>query len=72
VNKCKSCDAPIRWAKTAEGRPHPLDAEPIGSVGYLSDDGERVTFRKGYRSHFATCPQAAQHRKPAPPKAEGA
>lgn len=38
---CKSCDAPIRWAKSkTTGRPMPLDVEP-------SEEGNLVIVREG-------------------------
>lgn len=65
---CKSCGAPILWRVTEGGKSIPLDVEP-------SDDGNLVLFGTGahplpklwtgdrYKSHFATCPNADQHRK---------
>lgn len=29
IQRCRSCDAPIRWAKTAAGKSMPLDADPV-------------------------------------------
>jgi len=73
MNVCRSCKAPIRWARTAAGRNIPLDAAPVahGNVE-LDDQGiatvlaataawDGVTPR--YTSHFATCPDADQHRR---------
>jgi hypothetical protein len=46
---CRSCGHDIEWVTTeATGRPMPLDPGP---------DRERRV------SHFATCPQADQHRR---------
>lgn len=28
MNRCRSCDAPIEWAVTANGKRMPIDAEP--------------------------------------------
>lgn len=67
---CKSCNAVIEWHKTAEGRNIPLDPEPHQQGNLTFDSAMRVVYmRPGskprmYRSHFATCPNAAQHRKP--------
>lgn len=65
------------WRRTVNGRAVPVDTEPHAH-GNLDDDGEvvrvvRQASRPGlYRSHFATCGQAAQHRKPrAPTKKRG-
>ncbi|HKZ73137.1 MAG TPA: hypothetical protein VJ011_03680 [Steroidobacteraceae bacterium] len=72
---CRSCKAPIRWAKTAAGKAIPLDREPTadGTIE-IAQDGRAAVLggsvpREGrtlYRSHFATCPNAASHRKPKP------
>lgn len=79
MTRCRSCDAEIRWAKTAAGKRMPLDPEPsqkgnvqIGHVG-----GEEIAIVVGpadavaaqaagvelYLSHFVTCPNAAAHRR---------
>lgn len=66
---CRSCDAPIVWIKSPAGKSIPCDP-PVLSV--VTDAGEVV---RGRISHFATCPNAAQHRKPrelpAPPPVAG-
>lgn len=67
---CRSCGAPIIWAvHQATGSRMPLDP------GYV-DSGPRFTIdltgqahtvsdpnTTGHPSHFATCPQAGQHRR---------
>jgi hypothetical protein len=70
---CKSCGAPIRWAKTVSGKSMPVDVEPAanGNVVFLDDktvivSGPRARIEgdeRRYTSHFATCPQASQHRR---------
>lgn len=75
---CSSCAAPIRWCKFPSGKPHPLNAEPdpTGNI-FVAADGTvvlgvtkeaRATIGLGagelYKSHFATCKFAAQHRSP--------
>ena len=76
---CKSCGAPIRYVKTDQGKMMPcnldgvmiLPGEGNGSfitVGGHVIKGKRVGFdtagaKYGYISHFATCPNAEQHRK---------
>jgi hypothetical protein len=57
IARCKSCQARIVWAVTVAGKRIPLDegAEVAGTIGDV------VTVRAV--PHFATCPQAAQHRK---------
>jgi hypothetical protein len=73
---CRSCSAPIRWGTTYEGARIPLDfdAAATGNIRWF-DDGRidvlnakraRVYRQLGvplYVSHFATCPNAAQHRR---------
>lgn len=77
VQRCRSCQAPIVWAKTTPGdRSIPLDANDDGTAMVvdngnlvLVDDPERTVVRyvkagEGrYQTHFASCPQAAEHRR---------
>jgi hypothetical protein len=64
---CRSCQAAIVWVERVDnGRRHPynppLDAQPIDRR-----DGNRtlsVINTTTAVSHFATCPQATQWRKP--------
>lgn len=78
MSSCRSCDAAILWARTERGRRMPLDATPVDddTVGNLfvlretdNADGPLALAAWGlegtephYRSHFATCPNADQHR----------
>lgn len=69
MSACRSCNAEIIWAVTEAGRRIPLDAEPVKSdelrgLFVLYDGPERVarTVPPVYRTHFATCPNADQHR----------
>jgi hypothetical protein len=78
VSRCRSCDEEIVWALTEAGNRMPLDPDPVVDgnlylepVAYPGDDPYRVrAVRDGdipaHRrvSHFATCPDADQHRKP--------
>lgn len=70
MSVCRSCGAPIRWEVTVNDKRIPLDPEPVanGNLG-IRDDG-KVASSHGfpaeaprYVSHFATCPNAAHHRK---------
>ncbi len=74
--RCRSCDAPIRWATaTTTGRRMPIDAEPTadGNVTvHRGDDGQAVAtvhpagvtpLGTRWTAHFATCPAAAEHRR---------
>lgn len=69
---CSSCGAEIYWVITGKGRRMPVDCNvpggqvPFGrtAIGAEQLDGpDAILDGKGI-SHFATCPQAAQHRKP--------
>jgi hypothetical protein len=67
VSACRSCGAAIVWATTENGKPIPLDREPIRGLFHL-DRRPGETFAIGaappaYVSHFATCPNADAHRK---------
>jgi hypothetical protein len=69
---CRSCGAPIRWERTVNDKPIPLDPEPVadGNLG-IRDDGKVYHVGEGsldlgeprYKTHFATCPNATEHRK---------
>lgn len=76
ATRCRSCGAPIFWATTRMGKTMPVDAQPTrdGNVAITRLSGEwlatvvrakqRELFRRErYTSHFATCPNAKQHRK---------
>lgn len=59
---CKSCGAPIVWVKSANGKVMPLDGKPEKRV-IVTDEGIGCVVDT-YTSHFSTCPNAAEHRKP--------
>ena len=77
--RCKSCQAQIRWAKTVTGKSMPIDplaadngniwvvqfsdGNPIVEVA-ATPDAVPAAEALRYTSHFATCPNAADHRKP--------
>ena len=68
---CKSCGAPIVWGRTSSGKRIPLDTKTEMRFYFWDDDAEtghtvsnRVRQVCTYVSHFATCPDAAKHRKP--------
>lgn len=72
-SRCSSCDAPVIWAKTPDGKWHPLNKTRRQTIARLAKlkPGERADtplqiseFVSGYVSHFATCPNADRHRKP--------
>lgn len=69
---CRSCGAPIRWAITENGHRAPLDAQPHaeGNLRIEERNGLDVVVVVGpgseeglFRSHFASCPHANQHRR---------
>ena len=73
---CRSCDAPIIWTVTTNGKRMPVDADPIVAArGFRLDDeveGEAplaiftqtpAADERLFVSHFSTCPNAAQHRR---------
>jgi len=74
---CRSCSAVIIFARTRRGTTMPLDAKPVADGEFVLRDNngahgtpvDAVLFSDAgkvgeprYRTHFATCPQAAQHR----------
>ena len=66
MSKCRSCGQEIRWAVTVEGSRIPLDTiwRTIATkIGDAPDGTPIVKLARGYESHFATCPNAAAHRK---------
>lgn len=74
---CKSCSGAIEWAILPTGKLMPLDAQPVadGNIAARRDDRGDLVARvlkvgeqpaDGERrgtSHFATCPNAAAHRR---------
>jgi hypothetical protein len=68
MDKCKSCDADIFWARASKSKKWmPLDAIRIGhGVRFVMDDDAlayTTTVGQGHPSHYATCPSAQRHRK---------
>jgi hypothetical protein len=78
VKTCGTCRAPIVWARMVNsGKANPLDSVPVphGNVVLLRRDGQVLIGEARppneppsdvprYVSHFATCPQRKQHRRP--------
>ena len=72
MNRCRSCGGAITWAKTDAGKSMPVDVEPTedgtlwhpGPGRVLVVTANTPPSVKRYRSHFATCPHANQHRSP--------
>lgn len=79
---CRSCGAAVRWELTPAGKRMPLDPEPspqgnvaiyggpaMVAVALTADQlaAHNVAIDGPlYLSHFATCPNADQHRKKKP------
>lgn len=65
LGTCRRCGALLRWVKSTNGRPMPLDREPNPDGNVIVDGDRAVVLRKGeeppetgfrYMPHFATCP----------------
>lgn len=73
MSACTSCGAAVVWARwSVSGKWTPVDAIPVSS-GNLALEAGRVHLytpddarlqRERYTSHFATCPDADEHRAP--------
>ncbi len=66
---CGSCKANILWAVTPQDKRIPLDAKPEKRfvITRPEDNPGRLggaLMVDAYLTHFATCPNAAAHRKP--------
>ncbi len=71
MSTCASCGTAIRWVITKTGAAMPIDPGQITvlvSTGRWTQDRQgqgtpEFEVRRGYRSHFASCPFASAHRK---------
>jgi hypothetical protein len=77
VSACRSCHAPVKWARTEAGKNMPLDVGADGELLVVPDGNVVVTGWAGplrlvrvvaagegqHRSHFASCPNAKAHRR---------
>lgn len=66
--RCESCGMPIRWVRTPSGKRMPVDVPlhaPNKSQTLVTRAGVVHTAgaAEGYISHFATCPNANDHRR---------
>lgn len=57
IARCRSCNAKIIWFKTDAGKNMPVDADTVEAEDQELDLDKHI-------SHFATCPNANQHRRP--------
>jgi hypothetical protein len=63
--KCKSCEKPIYWIRTKAGRHMPVDCDVEGGQKpFVPVPGDGEPQNGIGVSHFATCPNAAQYRRP--------
>lgn len=73
---CKSCSAPIFWARTAAGRSMPVDAAPVADGRVILTDRHGTVIARVLRRdevapagailrkpHHSTCPQRAVWRR---------
>ncbi|MGD9797576.1 MAG: hypothetical protein AB7H43_15440 [Acidimicrobiia bacterium] len=79
MSRCRSCKAPIVWAVSTTDRRIPIDtlASERGNVVYVdpaasppvvqvlgqAELAARPTRAGLYTAHFATCPNAREHRR---------
>ena len=73
MSLCRSCGADVLWATTVvTGKAIPLDADPVddgnvvirnGSAHVLSKNNPVRSDETRYRAHWATCPNAKEHRR---------
>ena len=70
---CRACKKPVLWYTTTLGAVMPLDPEPCDDGNVVIVDGKALSLKGDlweehhdgprYKSHFATCPNAAEFRK---------
>lgn len=70
MSTCRSCQKEIIWAKTTSGKAMPIERAVDGNlvvvkgVAHVIPKGdEPVAGMQRFVSHFATCVNAASHRK---------
>lgn len=63
-SKCKSCKTAILWVITPKGKKIPVDAKKTRVCQLIDISGELKIeeVHEGHVSHWATCPNAGQHR----------
>lgn len=64
-DKCRSCKALIVWLPTKAGKSMPVDAGERSDVWHAAEPG-LLYDPKVHKSHFATCPDSKQWKKPQP------
>jgi hypothetical protein len=72
MSQCRSCKAELLWCKTLTGKNIPVDLVPVpgGNIEIQVVKGKQVVVVHEsnpditrYVSHFATCPNAKEHRR---------
>lgn len=79
LSRCRSCNAQVKWIRMQTGKYMPVDPylhtmiEGAGDTVLVTEEGsvihgtlasyEEGANASGYISHFATCPNASQHRR---------
>lgn len=77
TTSCRSCGAPIMFIRLTTGKENPVDVDSLTQVvpdsngtPYVTTNGDVIKARmvtengvQAYTSHFATCPNAAWHRR---------
>lgn len=78
MSTCRSCAAPIHWVRLTSGKMHPCDPDPVsveacakgdklvldnGQIHVITGSENVSNMPRGYVSHFATCPDANEHRR---------
>lgn len=79
MSECRSCGAEIKFIKLKSGKWNPVNPakrtliRDCGNEVVITDNGEVIRGKfatleeganaEGYTSHFATCPNANQHRR---------
>lgn len=67
--RCRTCRAPIKWARTTKDKPIPLDPDPtdlgnielVNGMAFVLTGDELTDARRTntvlHIAHFATCPE---------------
>lgn len=56
ISHCRSCQAPIVWMTTRNGKNIPVDPDDV-------DPEDEVFDVRKHTAHFSSCPNADQHRR---------
>lgn len=64
---CRSCQAPVIWVKSSKGKNVPIDGDEleitnIAKGGWVDLKTEKTPDGR-FVCHFATCPNADEHRR---------